>query len=103
MPLLRRDRATRCRDVSTSRSDQRSPRQALASSTAIGWIGLHPRVVTPSNHATTIKSGWVPNKKRIRNKGAGGNAGLLMAIVTCAIIDLVAIALFFGLCIFVCP
>jgi hypothetical protein len=48
-------------------------------------------------------SGWVPNKKRIRNKGAGGNAGLLMAIVTCAIIDLVAIALFFGLCIFVCP
>jgi hypothetical protein len=48
-------------------------------------------------------SGWVPNKKRIRNKGAGGNVGLLMAIVTCAIIDLVAIALFFGLCIFVCP
>jgi hypothetical protein len=42
-------------------------------------------------------------QKRIRNKGAGGNAGLLMAIVTCAIIDLVAIALFFGLCIFVCP
>jgi hypothetical protein len=48
-------------------------------------------------------SGWVPNKRRIRNEGAGGNAGLLMAIVTCAIIDLVAIALFFGLCIFVCP
>jgi hypothetical protein len=55
MPLLRRGRATRCRNVSTSRGDQRSPRQTLASSTAIGWIGLHPRVVTPSNHATTMK------------------------------------------------
>jgi hypothetical protein len=42
-------------------------------------------------------------QKRIRNKGAGGNAGLLMAFVTCAIIDLVAFALFFGLCLFVCP
>jgi hypothetical protein len=48
-------------------------------------------------------SGGVPNKKRIPNKGAGGDAGLPMAIITCAIIDLVAIALFFGLCVFVCP
>jgi hypothetical protein len=48
-------------------------------------------------------SGGVPNKKRIPNKGAGGDAGLPMAIITCAIIDLVAIALFFGLCVFLCP
>jgi hypothetical protein len=41
--------------------------------------------------------------KRIRSEGAGGDAGLPMTIITCAIIDLVAIALFFGLCVFVCP
>jgi hypothetical protein len=41
--------------------------------------------------------------KRTSSKGAGGDAGLPMTIITCAIIDLVAIALFFGLCVFVCP
>jgi len=58
--------------------------------------------LTHANHATT-RFGWSSQQKRIPNKGAGGDAGLPMAIITCAIIDLVAIALFFGLCIFLCP
>jgi hypothetical protein len=41
--------------------------------------------------------------QRTSSEGAGGDAGLPMTIITCAIIDLVAIALFFGLCVFVCP
>jgi hypothetical protein len=47
-------------------------------------------------------TGRVPHKMRIRSEGAGGDAGPPMAIITCAIIDLVAIALFLGLCAFVC-
>jgi hypothetical protein len=58
-------------------------------------------VVAHANHATmTFGSG--SQQKRIPNKGAGGDAGLPMTIITCAIINLVAIALFFGLCVFVC-
>jgi hypothetical protein len=72
---------------------------------AIHSIPSHRLVsALPSGMRITLQrgSGGVP-KKRIPNKGAGGDAGLPMAIITCAIIDLVAIALFFGLCIFVCP
>jgi hypothetical protein len=49
-----------------------------------------------------MRFGWSSQQKANSQQGAGGDAGLPMAIITCAIIDLVAIALFFGLCVFLC-
>jgi hypothetical protein len=83
--------------------------EALSIGEAPHHFESHPRLASalPLLMRITLQrgSGGVPNKKRIPNKGAGGDAGLPMAIIiiTCAIIDLVAIALFFGLCVFVCP